>query len=297
MYHNIPVIQFIPFLLLSFSILLLWLRNSSLITLRYAWLFALCLAAGHAWYLEQLKAIAIFIALLTGICAWLASRPLLSGTLRWPAGMLFLICALALGMHIMPGFQSLLIIDQAILSEGATPYSLYFNFDKTLVGLFILGLWYTRPAHQLSWSATSVKLLFYLPLLIATIVGLAYLFAYINFAPKIIDDLFFWLWANLLFTCMAEEALFRGLIQEQISQRLSHHPTGKWFAIIIAALLFGLAHIGGGSLYVVLAIVAGLGYGYIYAITGRIEASIIAHFSLNLVHILLFTYPALPTKV
>jgi len=43
----------------------------------------------------------------------------------------------------------------------------------------------------------------------------------------------------------------------------------------------------------VLSTVAGLGYGWVYQRTGRIEASILTHFALNLVHFLLFTYPAL----
>jgi membrane protease YdiL (CAAX protease family) len=57
-------------------------------------------------------------------------------------------------------------------------------------------------------------------------------------------------------------------------------------------VLFGLAHIAGGWRYVALATVAGAGYGTVFYRSRRIEASILAHFTLNAVHFLLFTYPA-----
>jgi uncharacterized protein len=42
---------------------------------------------------------------------------------------------------------------------------------------------------------------------------------------------------------------------------------------------------------VLLAAAAGLGYAIAYQRTGRIEASMTAHFTLNATHFLLFTYP------
>jgi len=44
-------------------------------------------------------------------------------------------------------------------------------------------------------------------------------------------------------------------------------------------------------------LVAGIGYGWAYRRTGRIEASILTHFSLNSLHFLLFTYPALAASM
>jgi len=58
-----------------------------------------------------------------------------------------------------------------------------------------------------------------------------------------------------------------------------------------------LAHYMGGNNYILLATVAGVGYGWVYRHTGRIEASILTHFSLNSLHLLLFTYPALATSM
>jgi len=44
---------------------------------------------------------------------------------------------------------------------------------------------------------------------------------------------------------------------------------------------------------VVFSTVAGFGYGALYQLTARIEASIVCHFALNLTHIVVFSYPAL----
>ena len=63
--------------------------------------------------------------------------------------------------------------------------------------------------------------------------------------------------------------------------------------LLIAGALFGAAHYAGGGPAVVLATIAGIGYGWIYWRTNRIEGSILAHFLLNTTHIVFFTYPAL----
>jgi uncharacterized protein len=62
-------------------------------------------------------------------------------------------------------------------------------------------------------------------------------------------------------------------------------------ALLVASALFGLAHFGGGWLYVIAATLAGLGYGWAYLRTKRIEASMFVHFALNATHFLFFTYP------
>jgi membrane protease YdiL (CAAX protease family) len=105
-----------------------------------------------------------------------------------------------------------------------------------------------------------------------------------------------WAWANLLFTCTAEEALFRGVIQRQLqgeSAALDWRSGRSIVGLLIASILFGVAHYAAGMPAIVLATIAGLGYGWIFWRTNRIEASILSHFLVNTTHILCFTYPAL----
>lgn len=54
-------------------------------------------------------------------------------------------------------------------------------------------------------------------------------------------------------------------------------------------MLFGLVHFGGGIRYVVLATIAGVGYGLAFHRSGRIEMSMLAHFTVNSIRFLFFT--------
>ena len=118
-------------------------------------------------------------------------------------------------------------------------------------------------------------------------------FDYVKYDLKI--NSFFVIWAlnNLLFTCIAEEALFRGFTQNFISNALKSYRYGNYLALLLASILFGVNHFMGGIKYIMLASLAGLIYGYVYQKTKHIESSIIAHFLLNTVHFIGFTYPAL----
>jgi membrane protease YdiL (CAAX protease family) len=62
-------------------------------------------------------------------------------------------------------------------------------------------------------------------------------------------------------------------------------------ALMMAAMLFGLAHFKGGATYICAGLIAGLGYGWAFLRTRRVEAAIAVHFGLNATHFLLFIYP------
>ena len=91
---------------------------------------------------------------------------------------------------------------------------------------------------------------------------------------------------------LVEEALFRGYIQGGLSRHLKDRPYGELLALLLASLVFGLAHIGAGWQWVLLATLAGVGYGLAYRF-GGLGAAIASHFGLNLLHFGLFTYPML----
>lgn len=59
--------------------------------------------------------------------------------------------------------------------------------------------------------------------------------------------------ANLFFVSLAEEALFRGVIQQTLSRYLP-----PYVALLIAPIIFGFAHFAGGVLLVIFASLAGL---------------------------------------
>lgn len=78
---------------------------------------------------------------------------------------------------------------------------------------------------------------------------------------------------------------------------MNPYSSGQKLALGVAAVLFGLAHFAGGVKYVMLATVAGWGYGAVVQRTGCIEAGILTHFLVNLIHFFCFTYPALTSAV
>ena len=100
--------------------------------------------------------------------------------------------------------------------------------------------------------------------------------------------------ANLFFTCVAEEAFFR----PDPGTADAASPTAQAASLDVdrdrrLAALFGLAHAGGGVMWMLVATLAGFGYAAVYARTRTIEGAILVHFAVNAVHFLFFTYPAL----
>lgn len=87
-----------------------------------------------------------------------------------------------------------------------------------------------------------------------------------------------------LFTAMVEEWFVRGWIQRPLQGFVGAAP-----ALLISAALFGLAHFAGGAQLMVLATLAGLGYGGVYLASSSIWAAVVLHLALNLIRTGLFS--------
>lgn len=251
-----------------------------------AWLsFAAALVA--ALLLERLAPFT-FAALL---CAFVLLYWLNKGKQRWQQvarHSLVVLLALALSLHLLPGFENWLQLDQIQLSEQSRPFSLYLNLDKPIVFFLLLLLLPDLPGrYQLNFNA-SVQLLLISLLAIVVLSLLAIALGFVALEWKLPH--WWWLFAlnNVLFTAVVEEAFFRGYLQ-----RLCSEKTGALVALFVVALLFGLAHLAGGVWYALLACLAGLFYGYLYWRSGSLAVAVAGHFAVNLVHFLALTYPAL----
>ena len=231
--------------------------------------------------------------LLLGACCYYAARLKTRDPLYVVISVLILLICIVLFAHKAPGFYNQKYVDDLVLSPGAMPYSSYLNWDKPLVALFLIGFG-IAPALSLKKFPRPGRVLTALPFVLAGILALIGTgFGFLAFDPKLPGILILWLPVNLLFTCMAEEALFRGFIQTAFIRISGKGRWAGYTAVGMAALLFGLAHFGGGPVYVLLSTIAGIGYGYVFYRTGRLEAAILLHWFINTLHILLFTYPAL----
>ena len=202
----------------------------------------------------------------------------------------FVSLAIGLGFHLLPGFHNPQVIGPVRLTPDAVPFTMYLNLDKPLAGFWLLLAWPALCLKRDGWSW-----------LRGAAIGLASAVACLGMAVGLGEVAFEpnwpelgWLWAlnNLLLVCLTEEALFRGYVQEELHRRLGDRRHGEAFAIGVAATLFGLAHLAGGWGYVLVAGLAGVGYGIAYRY-GGLQGSVMAHFSLNLIHFTLFTYPML----
>lgn len=290
-----PTLACFSLVLLALAVLALWADGNASApqSRRGLWLWVFGAALLSALVSGVVQPLGLLWVLLFAGAVWRYERETTSRPLRVTSAVAALALAAGLMLHRLPGFHNLRVIDAVRFTPDALPFTLYLNFDKTLIGLFVLGWLHPRLRSAADWRTMLRTAAPWAGALWAVLLLLSVASGYVRFAPKFPSESWLWLGVNLGFTCCAEEALFRGFIQAQLAKVWSGFAAGRYLALGVAAVLFGAAHFAGGPAYVVLATVAGAGYGWVYLKTGRIEASILTHFGLNTLHFFLFTYPAL----
>lgn len=129
-----------------------------------------------------------------------------------------------------------------------------------------------------------------IPLLVIAVLLLGWRAGY-GYDFKLSELTLAFLYGNLLFTVVAEEVLFRGLLQTGLMGWLkSYTPHYVVMAILLVSVLFGLAHLGGGWKYALLATVAGVVYGVSYHVTGKLSGAVLAHIGVNAGHFVFLQY-------
>jgi len=268
-------------------------------------LFVAAIAAGLT--ADILAPIALTSLTATLALAWASRRdvrPLTSACFTALAAGL----SLALSLHLLPGFHNPTLVVAEKLSPDGRPFTQYLNFDKGSAGLVLLGVYAPRLHRTDRLRAIAIATGYAIGLTAFAVFGVACLVKFVRLDPKFPDVAWAFLVTNLLFTCVAEEAFFRGLLQERMAlcalgtasaagcATSSLKPTTVLrlaLPVTASALLFAAAHAAGGPLLVLMAGVAGLGYALVYAFTRRIEAPLLTHFAVNAIHFVGFTFPAL----
>ncbi|WP_108652821.1 CPBP family intramembrane glutamic endopeptidase [Dongshaea marina] len=267
-----------PYLLLIMATLGLWFKDK-----RIAWgLFGLSVIAGLV--LQRITWTGLLILLISVALGWVTSRKGRCPVIAWS---LLLLLALASIVHLLPGFNNYLWLDNIHLSDKALPIRTWVNFDKPAIAFVILA--FLQPfAHKLSeWLEALRSWAIMLPSILLMI-AIGWGSGFIR--PDLTLPFWLPLWAliNLVLVCISEEVVFRGLLQG----RLLTPVLGPKVALVVASLVFALPHYPGGPALVALAFVSGLFYGGAYLLKRRLEAAILLHFSLNMIHFIFFTYPA-----
>jgi membrane protease YdiL (CAAX protease family) len=283
-------------LLLYLTVILLWYSKPLPGTAIPLWFVSVMFAIIIGFINGQLTFSAIILIIFSfALTYYLGNKHPAKLYQRMLSVLLFLL-GIGLRTHIFSGFHNIPVLKQVVITKDAIPFTMYWNIDSILLGIFILGCM-VPLIKNLSKATLALKqtvLPAFLTIVVVMIIALALKF--VQFTPKLPSFTWVWLTNNLLFVCMAEEAFFRGFVQQYLSNWLNNINGGHWIAIAIAAIFFGLSHYSGWSIkYMTLATIAGVGYGWIYWRTKSIEASILTHFTLNLIHFLFFTYPALMT--
>lgn len=238
-----------------------------------------------------ISAIGLAVIGILGLLLYVHTRVQKPSLKSFLAGLLLLACVL-LAAHLLPGFNNPQWLKEEFKSESSLAFSMYLNFDKALVLFILAGLYPFLFDKQVSVSnetlGISPRSKLILILLFGSIFPLAMTLELIELEMGLPS--WWWLFAlnNLLITCTVEEAFFRGALQGQVLNRF-----GAVSALLISSVLFGAAHFAGGLEYVLVATIAGLGYGYVYASTGRLSLAVLSHFAVNFIHLAFFTYPKL----
>jgi uncharacterized protein len=286
------VLLWLTFGLLSLSIAAVWItptpasRHTTWMTL-----FGAAIVSGVIG--NFLSMIAVLELAVFGALAYYVANGEMRKGVRIFLGIITGILALALAMHRLPGFNNPQLLANMRFSADAIAFSQYANFDKAAVGLILLAFLCRRCGTRAEWAAMLRRTL---PIAATTAIAVLAIAIAVGFvAPqfKLPPYTPVFLVINLLFTCVAEEAFFRGLLQDRLAAALPATRTWQTAVVLFSGALFGLVHLGGGPVYALLATLCGVGYAYAYAVTKRIEAPIIVHFAFNAIHFIGFTYPAI----
>ncbi len=196
---------------------------------------------------------------------------------------LFIVFLLLLGFHQLPGFSP-----YSVAMDGSV---LQFWPQKIFLLLLVVlrVLRPVRPMRQIR-RLGSPPVIFggLLCLTLAVLIPLALLSGYARWGWPSLTGLtyLYGLAYNLVFVCIVEESFFRGIIQTALSRwlRSRRWPLADGWAVVAASLLFGMAHLGGGAAFVLLATLAGLAYGTVFYATRRIHYAVLLHVTVNGVH-------------
>ena len=136
----------------SFTHLLFWKNPISTICFfAFAMSFISLWAYKTAWLWGSFLLIALILAFESKMATWLTLIPILillichyflnreiKKSTRFLLFSSAIAISIALSFHLVPGFHNWKIASNLHLSQGAYPYSLWFDFNKPFIGIFAL---------------------------------------------------------------------------------------------------------------------------------------------------------------
>lgn len=274
----------LPYILLSIAVLAsLFVKNKNIVVVTISWTVFAAFTNGT---INIYGILSLFF--FASLCHYYFENQSINKLFKVLLFGLICFCITGFAFHFIPGFFNAHVITNLQLSPLSYPFSTYMNFDKTIAALI---LYTTSNLYSLQKPLDKDSLFITFKTLLAAFLVIlvpALLFKYVTFDPKLTNA--FWIWElnNFLFVCMAEEVMCRGFLQNHLKIVFK----SNYLHIILAGLIFGIAHFEGGLVYIGLSWLAGILYGYAYDKTSRIMSSMIVHCGINSIHFIFFTYPA-----
>ena len=147
--------------------------------------------------------------------------------IRWICFAIFFFTAIAMSNHMLSGFKNLLVFDKVQFSPDSSPFSMYLNFDKTAIGVFIYLFFLKNQNQKISERKNFNSAMMTLGLLVASILPLALGTHYVKFDPKVPTGAWLWIFNNLFFVSFAEESLFEDLFKADCQSSFLARPFGN----------------------------------------------------------------------
>jgi hypothetical protein len=203
-------------------------------------------------------------------------------------------------LHFFEGFEPWIVVAHLNLGNRQVPFTHFIFYEHAFIGACLLGMG-ALPKLCHRWPEWKILLRDSWPVALTAIIALFVLSSF----SRHVDIDFEWsrylkLFAitNLIFVCIAEEAIFRGMIQRPLTEifqrwHIGSFDIGPWVALIITSAIYTLRHFYVGKTVMVYALLTGVFYSYAYLKTRRVESSIFVHWCVNMVHFMSFTYPML----
>lgn len=206
-----------------------------------------------------------------------------------------IVLGVIVGLYRPAGFSYPLVFKVSSLYEGGLPFGLYVNIAKLLVAyLIVYFLISLRPASDIFIRTQSRQYALAIGLG-GLIVLIASAVLNLQFHLKPLNYVVMFGLVNLFVTCVAEEAFMRLLLQAQLQRFMSGKVKSVlWLEavpLLIATLIFVAVHLPSSVSAILVFGLAGLVYGLVYSLTKNLWACVLVHFTVNIVHFSLLTYP------
>jgi hypothetical protein len=234
--------------------------------------YAMVASTGGRFEWQWLGLYAILPVLVT-LLLWLASRADPTQRGIWPDYLVLLGLGLAVDLRWF----------ERAWPPGLAAFNKVLLLDAGLYGfLAIRGLTDVGFDLRLRWSDLRVglrELVFYTPIALALGLSLGFLHVH-RILPSIDRVLFSWIFTFVLIA-LPEEIFFRGWMQNLLERRI-----GRFRALLVTAILFGLSHFNKRAAhfnwrYVLLATLAGFFYGRAWRAKRRVGAAAFTHASVD----------------